>query len=85
MLQTVEAIIDENGILRMLEPVDLPKLRRAIVTILDEKPTEETLNRANRNQEIALMEKRHEEGYTRFPSKKEESGEWESEQEWGEA
>lgn len=67
----------------MLEPVDLPKMRRAIVIILDEEPTTESLNRANRNQKITLMEKRQAEGYARFPSKKDEAGEWESEQEWG--
>lgn len=54
MLRTVEATIDEIGVLRMLEPVKLPKLRRAIVMILDEEPAEDTLNRENRNQEIAL-------------------------------
>lgn len=81
MLQTIEAIIDEKGILRMLEPVNLPRLRRVIVTILDEEPTEETINRANRSQKIALMEKQQAEGYARFPSRKEESDEWESERE----
>jgi predicted DNA-binding antitoxin AbrB/MazE fold protein len=83
MLQTIEAIIDENGVLRMLEPMDLPKLRRVIVTILNEEPTEESLNRAIRNQKIALMEQQQAKGYANFPLKKDEAGEWESEQEWG--
>lgn len=56
MLQTVEAIIDEKGVLRLLESVDLPKMRRVIVTILNEEPTKESLNRAVRNQRIILME-----------------------------
>jgi predicted DNA-binding antitoxin AbrB/MazE fold protein len=83
MLQTVEAIIDEKGVLRMLEPVNLPRMRRVIVTILDEAPTEASLHRASRNQEVALMEKQQAEGYAKFPSKKDETGEWESEQDWG--
>ncbi len=83
MLQTIEAITDEKGVLRMLEPVDLPKMRRVIVTILDEEPTEESLNRATRNQKIALMEEQQARGYASFPSKKSEAGEWDSEQEWG--
>ncbi len=36
MLQTLEAIIDEQGNVRLLEPVDLPAPRRALVTVLDE-------------------------------------------------
>lgn len=83
MLQTIEAIIDEKGVLRMLEPVDLPKMRRVIVTILNEEPTEESLNRAIHNQKIALMEQQQAKGYANIPSKKDEFGEWESEQEWG--
>jgi predicted DNA-binding antitoxin AbrB/MazE fold protein len=44
MLQAIEAVIDEKGILRILEPVELPKRRRVIVTILNEEPTKETLS-----------------------------------------
>jgi predicted DNA-binding antitoxin AbrB/MazE fold protein len=84
MLQTIEAIIDEKGILRILEPVDLPKNRRVIVTILNEEPTEEIINRAVQHQNIALLEKKQADGYAKFPPKKEEIGEWETEQEWGE-
>ena len=39
MIQTVEAIIDEKGNVRLLEPVQLPAARRALVTVLDEYPT----------------------------------------------
>ncbi|MCC7307634.1 MAG: hypothetical protein IT173_08710 [Acidobacteria bacterium] len=37
-MQTVEAIIDKNGTVRLLGDVRLPKVRRALVTILDEEP-----------------------------------------------
>lgn len=38
MIRTVEAIIDEHGIVRLLESVDLPAARRALVTILEDEP-----------------------------------------------
>jgi len=37
MLQTVEATIDEQGNVRLLEPVQLLKPRRAFVTILTDE------------------------------------------------
>ena len=37
MLRTVEAVIDEQGNVRLLEVVDLPAGRRALVTILEEE------------------------------------------------
>ena len=46
MLQTIEAVIDEKGILRIPGPIKLPKLRRVIITILNEEPTEEAFNLA---------------------------------------
>ena len=36
MLQTVEAMIDETGNVRLLEPLHLSSTHRALVTILDE-------------------------------------------------
>jgi hypothetical protein len=39
-MQTVEAIVDKNGAVRLLGDVRLPKDRRALVTILDEEPIE---------------------------------------------
>lgn len=36
MLKTLEAVIDNNGRIRLLEEIELPKLRRALVTILEE-------------------------------------------------
>jgi len=85
MLQTIEAIIDEKGVLRILDSVDLPKMRRVIVTILNEEPTKEILDLALKRQKIAVMEQKHAEGYAKHPSKKDEFTEWESEQVWGEA
>ena len=38
MIQTIEAVIDERGTVRLLQPIHLPAARRALVTILDESP-----------------------------------------------
>ena len=38
MIQTVEAVIDEEGNVRLLQPVQLPSARRALVTILEDRP-----------------------------------------------
>ncbi len=46
MLQTVEAITDEKGLLKILDPIKLPKLRRVIITILNDEPDEENFNSA---------------------------------------
>ena len=37
-LVTIEGIIDQNGKLRILDKINLPKSRRVIITILDEDP-----------------------------------------------
>ena len=42
MIRTIEAVIDEQGIVRLLEDVHLPSTRRALVTILEAEPTEQT-------------------------------------------
>jgi hypothetical protein len=42
MIQTVEAVIDEQGIIRLLEPVQVARSQRALVTILDEEPAPES-------------------------------------------
>ena len=39
MLQTIEAVIDEQGNVRLLEPIQLPTARRALVTILEYEPS----------------------------------------------
>ncbi len=38
MMQTLEAVIDENGRVQLLENVRLPQARRALLTILDDEP-----------------------------------------------
>ncbi len=38
MIQTVEAIIDASGAVRLLQPVEITGNHRALVTILDEEP-----------------------------------------------
>ena len=38
MLRTVEAVIDTQGHVHLLEPLSLTGARRALVTILDEEP-----------------------------------------------
>lgn len=40
MIKTIEAVIDEQGTVRLLEPVQVAGSRRALVTILDEQPAE---------------------------------------------
>ncbi|PYS06251.1 MAG: hypothetical protein DMG12_04725 [Acidobacteria bacterium] len=44
MIKTVEAIIDGDGNIRLLEPVDVKLCRRALLVILDEPgiPSNET-------------------------------------------
>jgi hypothetical protein len=41
MSQTVDAVIDEDGAVRLLKPVHLSGARRALVTILDDQPARE--------------------------------------------
>ena len=40
MIKTVEVVIDERGNVRLLEPVRSGGVRRALVTILDERPAD---------------------------------------------
>jgi hypothetical protein len=46
MIKTVEAIIDKQGQVHLLEAVQLPLPRRALVTILDEEPVKSILETA---------------------------------------
>lgn len=41
MIRTIEAAIDEAGNIRLLEPVQLPGIRRAFVMSLDDSPSSE--------------------------------------------
>ena len=38
-MKTVEAIIETNGDVHLIEPLHVPSPRRALVTILEEAPT----------------------------------------------
>jgi hypothetical protein len=38
MIRIVEAVIDEQGNVRLLEPVQVPAARRALVMILEDQP-----------------------------------------------
>ena len=38
MIQTLEAVVDEKGTVRLLQDLQLPVSRRALVMILDEPP-----------------------------------------------
>jgi hypothetical protein len=42
MIRTAEATIDEQGNVRLLEPLKLPFTRRALVTILEDAPVATT-------------------------------------------
>lgn len=55
MIRTVEAIIDKKGVVRLLESVDLPGTRRALVTILEDEPVAHT-NETALLSEAALAE-----------------------------
>jgi hypothetical protein len=39
MIRTLEAVIDEQGNVRLLEPIRLAGARRALVMIIEEQPT----------------------------------------------
>ncbi|MEZ5613739.1 MAG: hypothetical protein R3E35_00835 [Rhodocyclaceae bacterium] len=51
MKQTVEAVIDEQGHVRLTEPVAVKGVHRALLTILDEQPphVDETLMLAEKS------------------------------------
>jgi cell division protein FtsL len=46
MIRTVEAVIDEQGNVRLIEPVQLPSPRRALVTILEDRQVVSALETA---------------------------------------
>ena len=50
VIKTVEAVIDKEGNVRLLDSIDLPTAGRAFVMILDESPTDA--------QETALLSER---------------------------
>lgn len=52
MLTTVEAEIDTNGNIRLLEPVEVKKTTRAIVTLLEETNESESNSKENKIAEL---------------------------------
>ncbi|CAN5839883.1 hypothetical protein BH24DEI2_BH24DEI2_07720 [soil metagenome] len=52
MLKTIEAVLDEQGRVHLLEPADISGARRALVTVLDEAPENASLAVAD---EAALL------------------------------
>lgn len=38
MIRTYQGVIDQRGRLQLLEPIELPPMRRVIITVLDEEP-----------------------------------------------
>ncbi len=40
MIQTIEAIVDERGTVRLLQPLHLDRRYRALVTILADQPSD---------------------------------------------
>ena len=60
MSQTLEAVIDREGKVQLLESIRLSETRRALVTILDDSPTDETTLELG-YQQMALDEEREEE------------------------
>lgn len=53
MLRTIEAVVEADGRVRLLEPVDVQVPRRALLTILDE-PADEAANLSALLSEAAL-------------------------------
>jgi hypothetical protein len=46
MIRTIEATIDEQGTVRLLENIHLPGAKRALVTILDDEPNNHPIETA---------------------------------------
>lgn len=52
-MKTLEAVIDENGRVQLLENVRLPQARRALLTILDDEPKQIKSKIWSSNQELS--------------------------------
>ncbi|MGH9946631.1 MAG: hypothetical protein ACRD6X_05465 [Pyrinomonadaceae bacterium] len=52
MIKTVEAVIDKKGDVRVLNNVRLPRGRRALVTVLEEKPIADVPETARLSEEV---------------------------------
>lgn len=67
MLQTVEAIVDQNGVVHLLEPVHPQQAMRAIVTLVE--PTESATNDINDAQSLLTLAGMFESGTKETSSK----------------
>ena len=56
MLRTIEAVVEPDGSVRLLEPLSVPSARRALVTVLDESPGSSSLADWNRPEEDAAWQ-----------------------------
>jgi len=56
MIQTIEAIVDRTGALRLLYPTALPAMRRAFITILDDEPEPSALETAMMSEPALAVE-----------------------------
>jgi hypothetical protein len=54
-MQTLEAVVNENGKIELLDEIRLKKRRRALVTILDEEP--KVSDEAKKEKLFAVFEK----------------------------
>lgn len=55
MLKAIEAVTDRNGTLRFLSPIKLPKLRRVIITVLDDEVSDEMTSPSDVKTNLALL------------------------------
>lgn len=55
MLKTIEAVTDQNGMLRLLSPTKLPKSRRVIITLLDDEASDEMTDPDRFRTSLALL------------------------------
>jgi hypothetical protein len=55
MIRAFEAVVDEHGNVRLLEPISLPRAHRAFVMILEE-PAEPAMHEASLLSEPALAQ-----------------------------
>ena len=59
MIQTIEAIVDVHGAVRLLEPVQLDRRHRALVTILADEPSEAHETALLKTNDLSLYPPRH--------------------------
>ena len=52
MIKTVEAVIDEQGRIRLLERVEVARTQRALVTILEEEPAPDVVDIARLSESV---------------------------------